>query len=277
MARPKKNGLDYFPLDADFFEDNKIKILKARYKADGIALYIYLLCEIYKQGYYIKVDDDLEYIISDTLGIDQNKVKQVLNFLLKRSLFNDKLFNSDKVLTSAGIQRRFQLAIKERARKNPIEVGGYWLLSEKETEPFIKCTLFEINTGNTNGFSGNNLNNSTEESLKKSKVNNIYNTIALPTEVEHAFKMYMLVRTHNHGEISSEQEQALREELLSLSTDEKELLAIVKKATAGGWKSFYKVKKDKPKEKANVKKNKFNNFEGRDYGNMDELTRKLIT
>lgn len=117
-------------------------------------MYIYLLCEIYKQGYYIEVDDDFEFILSDDLGIDQNKVKQVLNFLLKRSLFDDKLFNSDKVLTSAGIQRRFQIAVKERARKNPVEVGRYWLLKKEDTEPFIKCCLFEENPGNKDGFSG---------------------------------------------------------------------------------------------------------------------------
>lgn len=130
MPRPKKNGLDYFPLDVDFLDDPKIKILKARYGRDGIVFYIYLLCEIYKQGYYLQVDDDFEYIISDDLKIDQNKAKQVLNFLLSRSLFDNKLFQSDKVLTSAGIQKRFQLAVKERARKNPIEVGRYWLLKK---------------------------------------------------------------------------------------------------------------------------------------------------
>ena len=63
MARPKKSGLSYFPLDVDFFEDPKIKILRARYGRDGIVFYIYLLCEIYRQGYYIQVDDDFEYII----------------------------------------------------------------------------------------------------------------------------------------------------------------------------------------------------------------------
>lgn len=129
MARPKKSGLSYFPLDTDFFEDNKIRILKARYGNDGMILYIYLLCRIYKEGYYMQVDDDFEYILSDDLGMDRNKAKQVLNFLLSRSLFDNTLFQSDKVLTSAGIQRRFQLAIKERARKNPITVGRYWILS----------------------------------------------------------------------------------------------------------------------------------------------------
>ena len=110
MARPKKSGLSYFPLDTDFFDnDSRIKILKARYRADGIMIYVYLLCEIYKNGYYIQVDDDLEYIIASELGVSVDKVKQVLNFLLKKSLFDSKLFSSDKVLTSAGIQKRFQL------------------------------------------------------------------------------------------------------------------------------------------------------------------------
>ena len=43
MPRPQKEGLDYFPLDVTFFSDPKIKILKARYGVDGIAVYIYLL------------------------------------------------------------------------------------------------------------------------------------------------------------------------------------------------------------------------------------------
>lgn len=276
MARPKKVGLDYFPLDADFFEDNKIKILKARYKADGVTIYLYLLCEIYKQGYYIKVDDDFEYIISDDLGIDRNKVKQVLNFLLKRSLFNDKLFGSDKVLTSTGIQKRFQLAIKERARKNPIEVGRYWLLNERETEPFIKCTLFEINTGNTPSFSGKNLHNSTEESLKKSKVNNIYINTFQTDEIRESFQTYLRVREQNYGPISEEQKNALAEELAKLSSDPSEQLAIVKKATAGGWKSFYKLKRNESKVRNSaIKKKSFDNFERRNY-DMESLEQKLL-
>lgn len=88
--------------------DRKVKILKARYGADGITLYLYLLCEIYKTGYYLKIDRDFEYIVSDDLNMESNKVKQVLNFLLERSLFDNTLFQSDKVLTSAGIQRRYQ-------------------------------------------------------------------------------------------------------------------------------------------------------------------------
>ena len=127
-----------FHLDIDFFEDNSIRIVRARYKSDGVIIYLYLLTQIYREGYYITTDDDFWYIVSSELGIDLNKVKQVLNFLLKKSLFNNTLFSSDKVLTSAGIQRRFQLAIKDRMRKSKesLEVGRYWLLNKQETEPF---------------------------------------------------------------------------------------------------------------------------------------------
>ena len=277
MARPRLKGLLYFPFDIDFFEDNKIRILKARYKSDGVLIYLFLLCEIYRQGYYIKVDDDFEYIISDELGIDQNKVKQVLNFLLKRSLFDNTLFSLDKVLTSAGIQRRYQLGIKERMRKSrtPLEVGRYWLLNEEDTEPFIKCTLFEDNPGKYMSFSGKNSLNSEKNDTKKSKVNNKNNNIAFEhPELEQAFQMYLLVREHNYGEILPEQIQALRDDLKTLSDKTEEQIAIVKKATAGGYKGFYELKTGKRKS-GSRQKNKANNFSGRDY-NMEKLERGLL-
>ncbi|WAX12365.1 hypothetical protein DO134P1_00027 [Dorea phage DO134P1] len=277
MARPRLKGLLYFPFDIDFFEDNKIRILKARYKSDGVLIYLFLLCEIYREGYYIKVDDDFEYIISDELGIDQNKVKQVLNFLLKRSLFDNTLFSLDKVLTSAGIQRRYQLGIKERMRKSrtPLEVGRYWLLNEEDTEPFIKCTLFEDNPGKHRGFSGKNSLNSEKNDTKKSKVNNKNNNIAFEhPELEQAFQMYLLVREHNYGEILPEQIQALRDDLKTLSDKTEEQIAIVKKATAGGYKGFYELKTRKRKS-GSRQKNKANNFSGRDY-NMEKLERGLL-
>lgn len=270
MARPKKSGLSYFPLDVVFFEDPKIKILKARYGLDGVAFYIYLLCEIYKQGYYMQVDDDFEYIISDDLKMDQNKAKQVLNFLLSRSLFDNTLFQSDKVLTSAGIQRRFQLAVKERARKNPIKVGRFWILEKEETEPFIKCTLFEGYSGKIDDFSGKNVQNSTEKSLNKSKVNKYIDNGGFSQELEAAFQMYLLVRKSNYGEITEPQIQALRDDLVNLSDKDKDRIAIVKKATASGWKSFYPLKrqgKDSTGEQKQTKtsKNHFNNFPQREY------------
>lgn len=80
--------------------------------------------------------------------------------------------------------------------------------------------------------------NSTEKSLKKSKVKNIDNILGFSPELEQAFQMYILVRSNNYGDMIPEQIQALREDLIQLSDSEVERIAIVKKATAGGWKSF---------------------------------------
>ena len=114
MARPQKEGLDYFSFDVGFFSDRKVKIIKARYGVDGLAVYLYVLCEIYKdKGYYLKTDDDFIYTISDDLSMSYEKIGQILNFLLERSLFDDTLFKSDKVLSSRGIQKRFQEAVKQ--------------------------------------------------------------------------------------------------------------------------------------------------------------------
>ncbi len=275
LARPRKDGLDYFPLDADFFEDEKIKILKARYGADGIIIYIYLLCRIYKHGYYMKVNEDFEYLISDDLKMSPDKVKQVLTFLLSRSLFDNTLFQSDAVLTSAGIQKRWQIAKKEAARKTPIEVGRFWLLKREETEPYIKCTLFDDCSGKNENNSGKKEDNSGGKTIKESKVNNNIYIPFQPEELEQAFQTYLLVYSHNHGELLPEQIQILREELISLSSDTAERLAIVRKATTRGWKGFYPISKqaNEPKHK----KDSFNNFKGRDYsGQMDDLTKALI-
>ncbi|MCM1525157.1 MAG: DUF4373 domain-containing protein [Ruminococcus sp.] len=139
MARPQKKGLEYFPLDVSFFSDKKIKIVRGNYGSDGVLLYIYLLCEIYKNGYYLTFDDDFMYVVSADLGMTSEKIGLMLSFFLKRSLFDGTLFKADKILTSEGIQRRYQEAVKQRALKNPVQVDPkLWLLKKSETRSFIK-------------------------------------------------------------------------------------------------------------------------------------------
>lgn len=283
MGRLKKEGNEFFSFDVDFFSDRKIKILKARYGADGITLYIYLLCEIYKNGFYLKLDEDFEFIVSDDLNMNSVKVKQVLNFLLERSLFDNTLFQSDKVLTSTGIQRRYQLMVKSRAVKNPITVERYWLLSEEETETFIKVNSFLNNSKNNEDNSKkNNLNsekNDTKE--KKGKEKNIYidtaetKVVFQDKDLESAFQLFVTCRAQNGQKLTEEQIILLREELQSLGDTVQERIAIAKKATVNGWKSFYPLKKQESKKQKPKSSNKFNNFHQRDY-DMQSLEKQLL-
>ncbi|MDD6488944.1 MAG: DUF4373 domain-containing protein [Clostridia bacterium] len=171
MARPQKKGLEYFPLDVDIFSDKKIRILMARYGSDGYTLYNYLLCEIFKEGYFIKTDDDFDYLVSSALNMSYEKIGQIRNFLLERSLFDDKLFRSDKVLTSKGIQRRYQQAVKARAVKTAVNVDArFWLLEKEETETFIKVRHNADFSEKNGNYSEKNNDNSENYDTKKSKV-----------------------------------------------------------------------------------------------------------
>ena len=163
MARPLKNGLDYFPFDVDFFSDRKIKRLRARFGTDGLMVYIYLICEIYRSGYYIDINDDLILDISDEINISENATRQIIDFLLSRSLFNDKLAKSDKVLTATSIQKRYQEAKKGFKRDVEVE-AKYWLLSLEDTYSFVKVR-------NNDSFSQKNPSKSEKNPTKESKIN----------------------------------------------------------------------------------------------------------
>jgi len=150
LARPLKKGIDYFPLDVDIFSDTKIRVVMARFGADGFALYLYLLSKIYREGFFVRADEDFFLIASADLQMDREEIGQMLPFLLGRGLFDGGLFEREDILTSRGVQERYQEAVKARAAKNPVTVDGrYWLLEGEETAPFIQVRRGE-------GFSGNN-------------------------------------------------------------------------------------------------------------------------
>lgn len=177
MSRTQSQGIEYFPFAVDFFADNKVKILKARYGADGIMIYMYILCCIYREGYYTRVNDDFIFVISDDLHISSETVQQVMTFLLKRSMFNEQLFKSDAILTSDGIQERWQKAVSKRAQMTPIKVSEYWLLEEADTKPYIKVAHFSDSLAkkdNSLPKKAFNLGNYPQSKVKESKEEKIY-------------------------------------------------------------------------------------------------------
>lgn len=177
MARPIKKGLSYFPFDVDIFKDVKIRILMANYGANGVLLYIYLLTAVYNNGYYIKCNEDLLYVASADLGVSPQKAREIIQFCCKRSLFDDALFRKRQVLSSVGIQRRYQEMVKARAVKRTVKVQGeLWLLDCDETKNFITVCTPEgeqnincINSEINNSKSKINTTNKSKEN--KSKIN----------------------------------------------------------------------------------------------------------
>jgi hypothetical protein len=133
MGRPAKNGLDYFPLDIDFPEDEKIRYATAAYGLNAEAIIIRLLCRIYKNNGFIKWDEDAEILFAASLGrkITRVKIHGIIQELLKRSFFDKKMFEKHAVLTSRGIQRRMNNIANQLHRKSTIP--EYYLISSEET------------------------------------------------------------------------------------------------------------------------------------------------
>ncbi len=131
MARPNKEGLDYFPFDIDLFQDIRIRKLIKYQSGKAITVYALLLCIIYKDGYYVRWDKELPFIISEQTGFEEAYVLEVINSCLKLGLFNEELYTSDGILTSKGIQERYKKICDLCRRKS--EISEFSLISSEET------------------------------------------------------------------------------------------------------------------------------------------------
>lgn len=120
MARPVKEGLDYFPLDVDIFEDEKIEAIAGEFGPKGELAVIKLLCAIYKKGYFILWNDLTQATLLKRLpGASKEMINQIVNRLVLWGFFDEELFDSVRVLTSENIQATYFEATKRRKTPKP--------------------------------------------------------------------------------------------------------------------------------------------------------------
>lgn len=115
MARPTKQGLEYFSLDTDFFSDVKVRRISRACGPASTSILICLLCNIYRdKGYYIAWDENLPFVVADTIGTTEGAVEEVVKKAIQIGFFDKEMFDKHKILTSNGIQNRFKRAITRR-------------------------------------------------------------------------------------------------------------------------------------------------------------------
>lgn len=126
MARPVKQGLEYFSFDTDFFSDRKVRRIMSACGPNSASILICLLCNIYKdKGYYIGWDKELPFDIADIVGVSEGSVEEVIKKGLQVDFFNQELFEKYSILTSNGIQKRFKSSTLKR---KDIEINDdYWV------------------------------------------------------------------------------------------------------------------------------------------------------
>ena len=296
MARPKQDGLIYFPFDTDFFyADKRIKRLHAKFGNDGLIFYIYLLTEIYRNGYYTSWDEDAADDIATDLRLKEGFIEQALAYLASRSLLTvSKLASSVTVITSPGIQRRYQEAIKSRKRDVCVN-SEIWLLNKEETASYIKVTKNENKScGNENKSCGNenkSCGNCIKESkVKESKVNKTENARAIGavrrieeflsaypkscsrylTEHEYA-SLVLMGKVAEDDLVSSAQNYA--ESCRILNTQERYIKNAENFLKEFVFEKYLPGRYKKPKSER--PKNAFHNFEQRDTSYDDIVMKKL--
>lgn len=101
MARPLKQGLEYFSFDTDFFSDVKIRRISRACGPASTSILICLLCNIYRdKGYYIAWDENLPFVVADTIGTTEGAVEEVIKKAIQVGFFDKELFDKYKILTS---------------------------------------------------------------------------------------------------------------------------------------------------------------------------------
>lgn len=164
MARPFKEGLEYFPLDCDIDQNDKIALIEAQHGIVGFGVAIKLLMKIYNNSYFYEWTEKEQLLFSRRVNVNINEVNVIINDLVKWDFFDEKLFKDEKILTSKGIQRRYLEAVGRRQKVKMLK--KYLLLDEDIVNVYKNLVIVDINPLS----SGVNDNISTQSKVKESKV-----------------------------------------------------------------------------------------------------------
>ena len=160
MSRSNKSGLDYFPLDVDFFQDEKVEILSAKCGVISELVIIKLFSRIYHNSYFLTWNDDIAYLFAKKNGdgITKEKIDEIVQETMRLNLFNENLFGKYSILTSKCIQNIYLEATK---RRNKIEIIEEFMLISKDNAHILNKNVCIIKL---------NVNINTQSKVKESKV-----------------------------------------------------------------------------------------------------------
>jgi hypothetical protein len=162
MARPQKEGIDYFPLSCQF--DDSVKLIQAEFGLVGLGILIRLWQKIYGgRGYYTAWDSDVALVFSSECGVGASVVREVVSACLRRGIFDKSMHDQYGILTSEGIQERYAEATERRSSQ---KIDFRYLL--------ISIPKNWVNVDNNSVFVNNNAEN--VDNNPQSKVNNSKHT-----------------------------------------------------------------------------------------------------
>ena len=118
MAIPY-GGINYFPVGVNFMEENAMEVIEAKYGIKGSAIVLKLMCKIYKEGYYIRWDEEQCLIFANKAGreVQAEEVQGIIEILFTKGILDRNSYQENGILTSESIQKVWMEATKRRKRE----------------------------------------------------------------------------------------------------------------------------------------------------------------
>uniref|UniRef100_UPI003FD82E9C DUF4373 domain-containing protein n=1 Tax=Alistipes putredinis TaxID=28117 RepID=UPI003FD82E9C len=125
-------GLSYYSVDTDRYLDIRIRRLVKAFGCDGIAVYDYLLCNIYRvKGCFAAWDESTAFNVAEYLRLKESVVLEIVRYCGVVGLFNKEQL-SRGIITSAAIQRRY-IDTCIRAKRKNLEIPEFCRILPEET------------------------------------------------------------------------------------------------------------------------------------------------
>lgn len=125
-------GLSYYSVDTDRYLDIRIRRLVKAFGCDGIAVYDYLLCNIYRvKGCFAAWDESTAFNVAEYLRLKESVVLEIVRYCGVVGLFNKELL-SRGIITSAAIQGRY-IDTCIRAKRKNLEIPEFCRILPEET------------------------------------------------------------------------------------------------------------------------------------------------
>ena len=113
------DGINYFPVGVNFMEENAMEVIEAKYGIKGSAIVLKLMCNIYKEGYYIRWDEEQCLIFANKAGreVQAEEVQGIIEILFTKGILDRNSYQENGILTSESIQKVWMEATKRRKRE----------------------------------------------------------------------------------------------------------------------------------------------------------------
>ena len=244
MGRQLKQGLDYLTLDVDFFESVKVRKIKKDCGNQSIPILIALLCNIFREeGYYVKYDNDLAFLIAEQFGVSEGAVEDTVRKAVSVEFFDSHMFQKYGILTSHGIQQRYFDAVARLKRKS-VKVTGDFLC--KNISPGINTDFLRDKS--------NNLWNKSDKEEEEDKASSLKTEIikafsSSSPGLEKSIKKWMDMRKQRKASVSPTALKKNLTQLKKLSNGNiEDAVLIVEQSIENQWLGFWPLKKHKRKK-----------------------------